>query len=413
MAEEKKTLDKKKISISDLKNSKDEKRIMLSTGFRNIDTTLGYRVYDEHTNELIRTNRGILSGSKVTLTGVSHSGKSTLAIEMAGSMIRPWVLKGDTRAKIYVFDTEVGVNRERFKILTKYTLDQINDHVEFEEELTVEAIKKCILGIVKEKDNKEYKLDQMENHSGRQVLMHAPSIIIIDSITNLITDKVADIQKDTSNTMYMQVAGEIDRFMRQYGYVLHRYNISIITVAHTGKEFDIDAMPGQRPKRKWKFLPAGHKIKAPSAMTYGCDVGIHFDSIVARDRSQMEEKQSAGYLDATSAVSAIIYKSRQTGEGASFYLVQDPAGFDPLKSLIFECQKLKILQSKPGARELAGYGSVKNNDILNTFKTDPTFRQSLFLEYDKYHEEKLESNRMPMEEIEMSNTIYDLLTEDF
>ena len=193
MAEEKKVLDKKKISISDLKNSKDEKRIMLSTGFRNIDTTLGYRVYDEHTNELIRTNRGILSGSKVTLTGVSHSGKSTLAIEMAGSMIRPWVLKGDTRAKIYVFDTEVGVNRERFKRLTKYTLDQINDHVEFEEELTVEAIKKCILGIVKENDNKEYRLDQMENHSGRQVLMHAPSIIIIDSITNLITDKVADI----------------------------------------------------------------------------------------------------------------------------------------------------------------------------------------------------------------------------
>ena len=45
MAEEKKVLDKKKISISDLKNSKDEKRIMLSTGFRNIDTTLGYRVY--------------------------------------------------------------------------------------------------------------------------------------------------------------------------------------------------------------------------------------------------------------------------------------------------------------------------------------------------------------------------------
>ena len=76
-----------------------ELRTILPTGFRNIDTSLGYRVYDEKTDELIQTNRGVLSGSKVTLIGKSHTGKSTLGMKIIANMARPWILQGDKRWK--------------------------------------------------------------------------------------------------------------------------------------------------------------------------------------------------------------------------------------------------------------------------------------------------------------------------
>ena len=55
-----------------------ENRTVYPTGFRNIDTDLGFKIYDENTDELIRTNRGVLSGSFVTFIGNPHTGKSTL-----------------------------------------------------------------------------------------------------------------------------------------------------------------------------------------------------------------------------------------------------------------------------------------------------------------------------------------------
>lgn len=404
---------REKVSLTELKNSKAEKRIILQTGFRNIDTAIGYRVYDQDTNELIQINRGILSGSKITLIGVSHSGKSTLAVEMATNMISPWIIRKDTRAKIHVFDTEIGVNVERFKKLSKLSLENVENHVVFNKITTVEAVKKCLLNIVQEKSDKNYEMERMINHSGQEILYYSPTIIIIDSITNLITDKIADIKNDTTNAMYMQVAGEIDRFMRQNGHILHKYNITMISVAHTGKVIDPDAMPGSKPKKKWKYLPASLDIKAPQAISYGCDLGLYFDKIIAADRKAVKESAAAEWTGGKSIVSVTIFKSRQPGEGSIFYLVQVPGGFDPLASLLYECQKIGILQTKPGSRELENYGTVRSNEIISRFKTDSNFRQVLFSALDKYHEESLESNKMTKEEIQESQFIYDLLTEEF
>ena len=90
-----------KIKISELKNSKAEKRIILSTGFRNVDTAIGYRMYDPVTNELMHVNRGMLSGGIITVIGASHTGKSTWCAQVLANMARPWIISGDTRVKIH------------------------------------------------------------------------------------------------------------------------------------------------------------------------------------------------------------------------------------------------------------------------------------------------------------------------
>lgn len=402
-----------KIKMSELKKSKAERRVMLSTGFRNLDTVLAYRVYDEKTNEFLHINRGILSGSIITLISVSHAGKSQLVSQMSANFIKGSILSGDKRAKVYIFDTEGGVNKERFRIMSKLTKDQVDEHCEFMDNCTVEEVKKVILEDVRTKEDKEYQMIQTVNHSGQPILIHHPTIILIDSVTKLITDKIADISNDTTNSMYMQVAGELDRFLKQHGHVLQKYNITLISTAHTGIFIDMNAMPNARPKRKWKFLPATLDIKAPDSVVYDCSIGIWLDSIVARTPKDIKESCSADYLGATAIISGTIYKSRQPGEGANFMLVQDTRGFSPEKSFIYECQKQKILQSKPGYRELDGYGKVKNGDILKTFMEDSLFRKCLYQEFDKLYEDSLESNRLSLEDIEISNTIYDLLNEEY
>lgn len=83
-----------------------ENRTIYPTGFRNIDTNIANRVFDEVTDEVIQTNRGVLSGSMITFIGNSHTGKSTLLFQILGNMIRPFVRSKDTRVKVHIFDIE-------------------------------------------------------------------------------------------------------------------------------------------------------------------------------------------------------------------------------------------------------------------------------------------------------------------
>ena len=62
-----------KIKISTVKDNKAEKKVIMKTGFRNIDTALGYRMYDQNTNELIQVNRGFLSSGIVTVMCTNSS----------------------------------------------------------------------------------------------------------------------------------------------------------------------------------------------------------------------------------------------------------------------------------------------------------------------------------------------------
>lgn len=394
-------------------NKNAERRVIMKSGFRNLDTAVGYRIYDQNTNELLHVNRGFLSSGMITVIGKSHTGKSTFISQWAANMIRPYILMEDDRVKIHFFDTEGGTDRNRFRVVANLEIEQVDNHVVFEQIKTIEEVKRVIKEDIAEKSAKDYKMIKTKNHLGQPIELHHPTIILIDSITKLITDKIGDVKYDTTNAMYMQLAGEIDRFLRQMGPFLTQYNITMIFTAHTGIKIDPNAMPGARPKRVWKYLPATLDIKAPDSVVYDISFGINLETILAANRDQVDTKCSASYLDADAIIEARIYKSRQPGEGATFCLVQEKKGFSPEKSFIYECQKRKILQTKPGSRELEGYGKVKNSDLLQTYKDDVNFRKILYIEFDKIYEEQLESARMSKEDVNMANTIYDLMNEEF
>lgn len=391
-------------------NTEQESRTILPTGFRNIDTSLGYRVYDEKTDELIQTNRGVLSGSKVTLIGKSHTGKSTLGMKIIANMARPWILQGDTRVKIHIIDVEAGLNNERIRMLTGFTIQQMADHVVLHDVSNVEDLKDLVKATIDEKKDRSYKRDEVISHQGGKIKYFPPTFIFVDSITHLMPQEVTDLKKDVKQTLYMQASGEVDRFMKQYNSYFREYNINLFFTAHIGARIEMNAMPGQRLSREWKTLPADIKINAPKSTIYGIDLGIFIKRIEAKDEKAVSEK-SAEHLDAKAIMEAVIYKARQPGEGTEFFLVQDKTGFNPLKSFLYECQKNKILESKPGARELKNYGKVPSKKLIETFVSDPKFRQELFAQYDVLKEAGLESNRQPLSEIQANNDIMMLMTD--
>ena len=127
-----------KIKVSTVKDNKAEKKVIMKTGFRNPDTALGYRMYDQNTNELVQVNRGFLSGGIVTVIGKSHTGKSSLCAQIAANSIKSFIRIGDTRVKIHFFDTEGGIDRNRYRVLSKLNIEQVDEHIVFEPICTIE-----------------------------------------------------------------------------------------------------------------------------------------------------------------------------------------------------------------------------------------------------------------------------------
>ena len=191
-----------------------ENRTIYPTGFRNIDTNIANRVFDEVTDEVIQTNRGVLSGSMITFIGNSHTGKSTLLFQILGNMIRPFVRSKDTRVKVHIFDIENGVNMNRLKFLTNFLESEIASHFIQEIDLAIEDLKTLVTNEIETK--KKLKPDIITGTQGHKTEVYYPTFIVIDAISEMIPRDSLDITNDDSNTMYMRQILELDKIKKRY-----------------------------------------------------------------------------------------------------------------------------------------------------------------------------------------------------
>ena len=387
-----------------------ENRTIYPTGFRNIDTNIANRVFDEVTDEIKQTNRGVLSGSMITFIGNSHTGKSTLLFQILGNMIRPFVKAGDRRVKVHIFDVENGVNMNRLKFLTNFRDAEMATHFIQEVDLAIEDLKNLVTKIIETK--KKEAPDKMIGSQGHSTDIYYPTFIVIDAMSEMIPEASLDITKDDTNTMYMRQSLELDKFFKRYKSYFVKYNINLLVVAHISRKIEIGAMPGQSPAREWRGLPANMKINGGKILQYNTDIGIYLAKIEAVDTKSVEKKGGT-YLNADSIIEARLFKNRQGMDNTTFYLVQDAeVAFNPLKSFLYECAQLKILEAAGSVRKLEGYGTVRSQDIINKFLNEPEFRKTLYLNYDKYKENILNSSKRTAEERNKVDALIDLMYEE-
>lgn len=390
-----------------------EPREVYPTGFRNLDTLIGYRVYD--TDGSVRTlNRGVLSGSWIVLTGVPHSGKSTLGLQIIASMMKKFINPNnpDDRVALHIIDVESGVNNERLKLLTGLSDRQIYKHVNWVEDATLQGFEKLVANIVQEKSDKAYKPDKRVGSQGYMIDIYPPTFIFVDAISELVSNAIVDpgLDPEKIKMVHMNQGMLMDLFVKRFKHAFVKYNINILTISHLSDKIDMNAMPGARPAREYLGLDSGKKINGGKALQYATDIGININKIIAKDAKSVEAKGGKN-LDASSISQATLFKNRQGLAGKPFFLVYDSKGkFDQLGSFLYECQQNKVIVSAGAIKKIDGTEySCRSGDVADKFIQDEGFRTALLNRYDLEYEEQLDSVKNTEEERQRTNDILDLL----
>lgn len=386
-----------------------EGREIYPTGFRNIDTNVGYRVYNDKDDSFVQINRGILSGSWVSFIGVTHTGKTTLAYQMLGTMMRPFVVgeKPDLKVKLYVYDIENGCNRQRFKDLTNFDNRMINNHVRWATDMSIEGLMANIDMVINEKSQGTYKPYKKKGSTGVEDSIYPPTFFMIDSFSLLVPRDALEAE-ELANTADMKQNLKLHAFIKNRKVLFAKYNINIFAISHIGDEIAIDMF--SKPVKQYKALPQNKKIKGGKAMEYGTDIGIFLARIEAGDAKGVENA-GATHLGVKSIIEAKIYKNRQGFDNVVLYFANNDKGkFDQIKSFLYECKKYSVIKQANGMSSIEGTDySCRNGKLLENFISDAEYRKALFDKYDELKNDQLESSHTTKKEREETAQIIDMM----
>lgn len=384
-----------------------EKRAVYPTGFRNIDTLLAFNEYHEDTGKLQQTNRGILSGSLITYVGVSGAGKTTLAAQNVANMMMPYIKEGNENVKLHMIDNEGGLTRHRFKNLTNLTNEEIHKHVVFETQNSIEFFNELMVNIIQEK--KKMKPITVKGYTGVDIEILPPTFIMVDALSEMMPENLTEEEKADNKMMYFTQARLLDQFFKKFKNQFVKYNINMFCIAHMSKKHNLDN-PLVRPTKEFRAFPADVKINGGKNFLYNTDIGIFISKIIA-DSPEALEKKSATYLEAQGIMEAKLWKNRQGRDNVRFYLVSDGGGFNPLKSFIYECVDLKVIETSGSVRKVEGYEEkLRSSQLLDKFYEDD-FRKCLYDAYDKRKAYIFEAARKGKEERRKALDILSMMNE--
>ena len=271
------------------------------TGFMYLDYGCGsyVNVYNDD-EEPIYTyhNVGITSGSVNTIISKSQGGKTTLAIQMAAAIIEPYFspiyqqryINENTPPKmkeivqqampfIQIVDTEKTLPMDYVKKLTHYTNKQVQNRVMINQITTDTEFMNLLEKHIK------YKVDYMNpaicpmlDIFGKPILEYPPTVMIIDSMTQLLIEAVDDPSKidakkgglqdiyndATKGPAGAQRAKVISALYSQMVNYAKKYNIIIFSINHINK---MPAIMGI-PVKQMRTLRAGESISGGERALY-------------------------------------------------------------------------------------------------------------------------------------------------
>ena len=125
-------------------------------------------------------------------------------------------------------------------------------------------------------------------------------------------------------------------------------------VTHIVDNIQMSALPGSQPSRKYGGMSGTKKILGGKNMEYQTDIIIYLEKYVVYNDKSAENKR-LDWMESSHIVSALLLKNRQAKPNVNFYLVLDSEmGFNPMKSLIYECLELDIIKSAGAYKSLNG-----------------------------------------------------------
>lgn len=343
--------------------------ISYSTGFPVLDYYLGYKVNVFNENgEYVESypSLGITAGSLALFIGKPSTSKTATAIKIASNIIRPF-----DNGTIIHFDLEQAMNYSRIQALTRFDMQSMREgkYILRQEKTTLEDMKATIMRLYHEKmDNGDkYKYNTgKKNEFGEEIILHEPSVIIIDSIASITmempdgsTKSLEKAEEVSSQTDRMRLTGEIGRFFNELMPYIRAANITVIAINQ------IKVNPGMGIIKN----PAEILGLRPDEAIPGGRAPLYLAHILLRFKSEASGKYDAsedgfdGFL-----TSVDIIKSRVSSSNKSVRLIYDKnTGVDMVRSTVEFAKDLGLVG---GNRN--GYYFINNKDEKFTLHDMPS-----------------------------------------
>lgn len=250
--------------------------VMYSTGYQNLDYLNAYWVHvntdDKDYKYLLK---GVPDGKTIELIGRAHTGKTSLAIQIAANIIRPF-----ENGMIFHDDVEGGTNDRRYEVLTRFSEEELAEKYRYRdasEGITVESFYKRfkMLRDIKLGNKEEFMYDTgIDNIYGERIYKLVPTVYILDSIPMLLPDDVLEDDDLGTNMSGASIARKMTTVFKRVVQMGMEANIILLSINHIMD--DVQVGPFQK-KPKISGLKPGEKLPGGTINGYLCNTLIRVD----------------------------------------------------------------------------------------------------------------------------------------
>lgn len=343
--------------------------VMYPTGFLPFDFLNGYKIHvKSDTQDFWYSSVGIVDGSSTMIIGRSGSGKTTIALQMAANIIRPF-----PEATIFYDDIEGGSNDTRRELLTHFTPEECQQRIIYRNTaVSAENFYKRIASIYEIKMNNradfEYDTGKLDSQ-GNKIYKLIPTVYILDSLALLTPEKLTEEEELSGQMSTTATAKTNTAVFKRIIPKLKAANIILFTINHITDKIEINAFT--HSKAQISFLKQGETLPGGKAALYLANNMIRVD-----DGAKLKETDGLGING--KIVDFEIIKSRTNAAGRSVPMVFDfTNGFDDILSLFMFLKSTGAIIT--GATcYLRGHEDMKfrQRDFKNKLFNDPEFAKA-------------------------------------
>lgn len=360
--------------------------VLYSTGFLPLDYLNGVRVTVNQPNgeTFSYDSIGLVDGSANSFIGRSGSGKTTIAIQAAANIIRPF-----KDAVLFFDDIEASSNLSRRELLTKFTPEELETRVIYRNSaITAENFYERIEFIYDEKmshkDEYEYNTGLLDSR-GNPIYKLIPTVYLLDSLAMLTPDKVSEAEDLGGQMSATAMAKTNTAVFKRIIPKLKAANIILLTINHINDKIEINAFT--HTKAQIGFLKQGETLPGGKAALYLANNMIRVD-----DGSVLKESEGLGVYGKIVDFSFIKSRTNASGKSVPMVFTFDH-GFDEILSIFIYLKSTGAIELHGSTCTLRGYDDIKftQKNFREKLVSDEKFAQA-FAIVAKSELEKLLSN---------------------
>lgn len=301
--------------------------ILYPTGFPNFDVTNGYVAegYNPKTKETYTYyNTGICDGSINLIIARSGSGKSTFCVQSAANIVRPF-----PDGAIFEENIEGGMTTQRRIQLSRFSMEETKRRfIVRNSGITIENFYKRVKAI---HDLKMANIDKFSYDTGihdiygEPVIKMIPTVVILDSLATISTEKVAD-EKEMSGQMSQTAAAKaIAAALRSLTPSCKEAGITILMINHITQKVEINPM--MHSKSQTIYLKNTETLPRGVTPIYLANNVIRID-----DSAKLKPEEGFGISGSIATFSLVKSRSAKANSATKMVFDQE-VGFDPELSM--------------------------------------------------------------------------------